>query len=257
MRLYNFGKHIGLTKLTDREFQNLSSYNTAIFGRLEGLRLLIFIHGQQINVHIVCVQKAIKIITEISTAHRSGQLKKVEHWLELLPLQLSKIEQLNKKQLSYWATFWVCQVHLFNKKRDTINVKGLIDLNGAWVREICRSNCEPPSTQAAAFAVNLSAVHTMRDPFPFEHCKLLLFKRDAWTRLFKHGEDTLTRQDLDDNRADLDLDKIVCFTIDGNDQQAHVSMHRTAPAGASVLTRVREYAELEVIYYKIKAERRK
>ncbi|KAF0409487.1 hypothetical protein F8M41_008352 [Gigaspora margarita] len=205
MRLYNFGKHIGLTKLTDRELPkytprvfkyndfnclisklirnlDLSSYNTAIFGRLEGLRLLIFIHGQQINVHIVCVQKAIKIITEISTAHRSGQLKKVEHWLEVLPLQLSKLNNLIK----------------------TTQLLGNI--------------------------------------------------LDAWTRLFKHGEDTLTRQDLDDNRADLDLVKIVCFTIDDNDQQAHVSMHRTAPAGASMLTRVREYAELEVIFYKIKAE---
>lgn len=173
MRLYNFGKHIGLTKLTDRELPkytprvfkyndfnclisklirnlDLSSYNTAIFGRLEGLRLLIFIHGQQINVHIVCVQKAIKIITEISTAHRSGQLKKVEHWLEVLPLQLSKLNNLIKTTqllgnilvclvMLNMIVFYVvdgmhrvCQVHLFNKKRDTINVKGLIDLNGAW-----------------------------------------------------------------------------------------------------------------------------
>lgn len=164
-----------------------------------------------------------------------------------------------------------------------IPIKGLITPNAAWgnfadladyenyVALIANGRVRQAEAYAAA-VVGGAHPHSLRDPFPFGHCKLLLFKSEQWANIFKHGEDTLTKEDLQTHRGNLDNEKIVVFTLDAANNQAHISMHRVAPGGTSVLVDVKQlvafldkafedgvcdYEELEYIYYNITPAKRK
>jgi hypothetical protein len=183
----------------------------------------------------------------------------------------------------------ICSNHTFSRtsfvsRSQSLPVKGLVDPHAAWGTFADLGEYETyvallsnhRNQEAAAFAAALAGgahAHTLRDPFPFGHCKLLLFKPKFWPELFKHGEDVLVKADLDDNRDKLDLDKVVLFSVDANNNQAHISMHRTPVPGAmSVLVDVRQlvefldkafedgvcdYEELVYMYYNIKPAKRK